>query len=240
MTSLRGFASEPGRPGLGWAGPLRVRALLLIGLLAASGLSAACLPPTPTPTPVLCEFEGHVVADDGMSCAEPTPTPTPTPVTTPTPTPGPTATPTSTPTPSPTPTSTPTPTPAPQRVSVDFLMEFMKTNREQLLGSYGGEQIELFTNAVVAVEAYENLTWSILMAEDSVPDETEEHVTNVWQIRAEVSSDVAAAAAVGEPYAVECVVDLIDTKDEEAEDADTGDDVTPLKRTNRLYCFGQS
>lgn len=209
--------------------------LLLTGVFALVGTLTACLPPTPTPTPVLCEFEGHVVAEDGMSCAEPTPTPTATPPATPTPTPAPTATPTATPTPSPTPTSTPTPTPAPQRVSVDFLMEFMRTNPGQLAASYGDETIELFTTAVVDVQAYENLTWSIFMAVDSEPDETEERVTNVWQIRAEVSSDVAAAAAEGQPYAVPCVLQAIDVSEEAPEETDA-----PASRFHRLFCLGQS
>lgn len=204
---------------------MKIRPVLLIGPLALVGAAAACLPPTPTPTPVLCEFEGHVVADDGKSCAEPTPTPTAIP----------TPTATATPAPTPTPAPTATPTPAPKRVSVDFLMEFMQTNPGQLVASYGGETIELFTTAVVDVEAYENLTWSIFMAVDSEPDEAEENLTNVWQIRAEVSSDMAAAAAEGEPYAVPCVLQTIDVSEEEPEEADG-----PSNRFHRLYCLGQS
>lgn len=233
-----GFAADLGRLALGREGSPGLGRLLVVGLLAVGSL-AACLPPTPTPTAVRCEFEGHVVVDDGTSCAPPTPTPTATPPSTPTPTPAPTPTLEPTATPTPTSTPTPTPTPAPQRVSVDFLMEFMRTDSEQLLATYRGEKIELFTNAVVAVEAYENLTWSILMAEDSAPDEAQEHVTNVWQVRAEVSSDMAASAAVGESYAIECVVERVDVDEEEAEDPDLSDEVTPSSMTHRLYCFGQ-
>lgn len=232
MTALPSFAVDLSRLMLGWKGPLKIRKWLLIGSLVAAGASVACLPPTPTPTPVLCEFEGHVVAEDGISCAEPTPTPTATPVATPTPTPAPTATST------PIPTSTPTPTPAPDRVSVDFLMEFMKTDSAQLLDTYRGEKIELFTNSVVDVQAYEDLTWSILMSSDSAPDETDDHVKNVWQIRAEVSSDMAATAAEGGPYALECVVGLIDSTEEEAEDSNLSDDVVPYVKVHRLYCLG--
>ena len=240
MTTRRSSTGGPGRSASDLEVSLKVRTLLLLGLLAAAGSLVACLPPTPTPTPVRCEFEGHVVVDDGTSCAAPTPTPTPTPPATPTPTPAPTATTVPTPTPTPTSTPTPTPTPGPRRVSVDFLMEFMQTDAEQLLDSYREEKIELFTNAVAAVEAYENLTWSILMGEHSAPDETQEQVTNVWQVRAEVSSDAAAAAAVGEPYAVECVVEMIDVDEEEADDPDASDDATPFTKYHRLYCFGQS
>lgn len=234
MALPHSLASGPGRLALGWERSRKVRYLLLVGLLAAALPLAACLPPTPTPTPVLCEFEGHVVAEDGKSCAPPTPTPTATPPTTPTPTPTATATPT------PTPTATPTPTPAPKRVSVDFLMEFMKTNSEQLLATYRGEKVELFTNAVLAVQAYENLTWSILMASEMETDEAQGYVTNVWQIRAEVSSDMAAAAAEGQPYTLECTVAGIDVTQENAPDPNAWDNGTPSSRFHRLYCLGQS
>lgn len=235
MKALRGFADDSGRLVLDRDSPPKICKPLLVGLLVAIGTLAACLPATPTPTPVLCEFEGHVVAEDGKSCAEPTPTPTLTPLATPTPTPAPTATPAPTPTPAP----TSTPTPAPQRVSVDFLMEFMKTNPEQLMASYRGEKIELFTNDVVGIQAYQNLTWSILMASDSEPDETDEYITDIWQIRAEVSSDRAAAAAEGEPYALECVVEAIDVMQEEAEEPSASDSVSAYSRFHRLYCLGQ-
>ena len=115
----------------------------------------------------------------------------------------------------------------------------MKTNPEQLMVSYRGEKIELFTNDVVGIQAYQNLTWSILMASDSEPDETDEHITDIWQIRAEVSSDRAAAAAEGEPYALECVVEAIDVMQEEAEDPNVSDSVSAYSRFHRLYCLGQ-
>lgn len=236
MASSHRVVGGPRNLTSGWTAPLKVWTPLLFGLLAVVGLLVACLPPTPTPTPVRCEFEGHVVVEDGTSCAPPTPTPTPTPTpaATPTPAPEPTATPT------PTSTPTPTPTPSPRRVSVDFLMEFMRTNPEQLLASFAGEKIELFSTSVVAVQVYENLTWSIFMAVDEAPDETGDHVTNVREIRAEVSPDVAAGAAAGEAYAVECVVQAIDVSEEEAGSAGPSDTVSPYNRFHRLYCLGRS
>ena len=115
----------------------------------------------------------------------------------------------------------------------------MRTDSEQLLDSYRGEKIELFTNNVIAIEAYENLDWSILLASDSEQDDTHDHITNIWQIRAEVSADSAAAAAEGEPYALECIVEAIDITQEEAEDANAWDDIDPYNRFHRLYCVEQ-